>query len=260
MSSSTFDQIINKNLEVYTCAICQRISFPPVRWNVKNPTESNIPRCNHVYCLSCTRVYFQLDKKVNERRETRYECCVCQQQLHTGSCSSGAPKNAKDVYYHGNGDDYEMVKLLMEVEGEVRQCEEKGCTYTTNDPIQMRTHLIESCNYNNLTCRYRNQGCSFVGFRGEVSEHQTVCLYQITQCGLCNNTIVFNDKDKHLRSFHYITNANLVSEQCFTKSNALNASISSNITLSPNYTACSHPATSTYANSSYNYNNYYNYT
>lgn len=251
MSCSTFDQIVNKNLEVYTCAICQRISFPPVRWNVKNPTDSSIPRCNHTYCLCCTRSYFQLDKKVSDRRETRLECCVCQHPLNTGSCTSGAPRNAKDVYYHCNGDDYEMVKLLMQVENEWRQCEEQGCDYITNDPECMRKHLREECMHNNLTCRYRSQGCSFVGFRDSVSEHEKECQFQILLCGLCNNTLVSIDKNQHLRSYHYISNTSLLSDKCFTKSSNLNATLSSNVSISHNH-ACVYPSTSIYHHP-YNY-------
>ena len=206
MESKITEQLVLKTIETHTCAICQRIAFPPVRWNVENPTDSNIPKCNHLYCLNCTRSYFQLDLKVSDRREVRSECCVCYQPLNRGSCINGQPKNARDIYYHCNGDEYSIIELLVNLEGE-RTCDMKSCNFKTSSPEKMRHHLCSDCDFNVLNCQYRKHGCSFHSFRKEIKHHEDNCEYRIIQCLLCNVMLKKVDKISHLSSFHKINNS-----------------------------------------------------
>jgi len=205
MESKITEQLLLKIMETHTCAICQRIAFPPVRWNVENPSDSNIPKCNHLYCLNCTRSYFQLDLKVSDRREIRSECCVCYQPLSRGSCVNGQPKNARDIYYHCNGDEYATVELLITLEGD-RMCDMKNCSFETTSPEKMRQHLNSECNFNVLNCQFRRNGCSFHSNRKDIKSHEDDCEYQTIQCLLCNVLIRKIDKTTHLSSFHKISN------------------------------------------------------
>ena len=205
MDNTIVKQLIKKNTEMFECVICQRIAFPPVKWNISTVQCESTPKCNHMYCLKCTRIYFQLDKKVNDRHGIRYECCACQQPLSSGSCINGYPKNAKDVYYHCNNDEYTIVELLTKLDGEKRQCEEGKCTFETTDPYKMRVHMRDECEYNELNCKYRKYGCNFKGLRSFLVAHEGCCTFKPTRCMLCNCVIKMADKVYHLNSYHHVT-------------------------------------------------------
>jgi hypothetical protein len=188
--------------DIYTCAICQRISFPSVRWNVESPSDSNIPKCNHTYCLSCTRRYFELDKESTERVK-RYQCLVCQKLIIS----------RKDLYFVCTSDEDNIVKHLMEINNDTRMCESEDCFFDTNDPNEMKEH-IKICSSYVTKCKYQLAGCKHISKREELIEHEKQCLYQIKKCLLCHKNIIYKDIYNHMVKYHYISNS-VISHQDF---------------------------------------------
>jgi hypothetical protein len=198
--------IITKIQETYTCQICQRIAFPPVKWNVQTPFDNNIPRCVHMYCLNCTRLYFQLDTKIVDRKPVRYECLVCQQPLNRGNCYNGNPANAKDVYYHCSNDEYIITQQLVLNESQDGiKCVYEECQFKTSDPYKMKAHNRHDCNFNVITCSNRQYGCKFTGKRQSINEHNLNCEYKPVKCKLCSLLISSKYSNDHLIKYHFVT-------------------------------------------------------
>ena len=200
--------ILNKlysiEIEKFTCPICHEIAFPPVKWFVIKPESQHTPLCNHVYCLNCTRTYFQLSKKISDRTVNRFECLLCQQQLIFGSTITGQPKNASDIYYHCNADDCKIIKLLIEKEtnGVGKKCHEIGCEYRTTCPEEMKNHCRNDCEVAQIKCF--NQGCTFTDNRKFVYEHLKICPWTPLQCKFCHFKKHKTDLQYHYKHFHKI--------------------------------------------------------
>jgi len=188
----------------YKCPICHEIAFPPVKWWVSKPVDPNITPCNHIYCLECTRTFFQLNRKISDRTVNRFECLICQQQLIHGTTATGVPKNANDVYYHCSYDDYKIVKLLVELEtnGLGKKCIETNCNYTTTCPNDMRNHCKNECLVSNMKCIH--PGCNFTSTRVFLSEHEKNCVFKPLQCKLCKIKKNRNDLVYHYYNYHKV--------------------------------------------------------
>jgi hypothetical protein len=197
--------IITKIEQNHTCPICQKIAFPPVKWNIQTPLDNNIPRCNHIYCINCTRLYFQLDKKVIDRKPVRYECLVCQQSLIKGSCYNGLPQNSKDVYYHCNNDEYIITQeLILKESPEGRKCVYDECNFKTIDPYKMKIHSRDECKFNVITCPNRYYGCKISDKRDIISNHAFYCEYLPIKCKLCLSSVSKKESILHLINNHHV--------------------------------------------------------
>jgi hypothetical protein len=198
MENIFLEKIYQIEIEKYKCPICHEIAFPPVKWWVAKPSDNNTTVCNHIYCLECTRLYFQLNKKIADRVVNRYECLICHQSLIWGSTITGVPKNANDVYYHCHIDDYQIIKLLIEKEtnGIGKKCIENNCTFQTCCPEEMKLHCRNDCLASNIKCSYL--GCYFTATRNFVREHEKTCYFKPVQCKLCQLK-----KNKSELIFHY---------------------------------------------------------
>lgn len=200
------NQLYSIEFEKYKCPICHDIAFPPVKLFIKKPTVPNTPVCNHIYCLSCIRTYYQLDKKISDRKVNRFECLICQQPLITGSTICGVPKNANDVYYHCSDDDNKVINLLVynETNGQGKQC--LSCDFKTCHVDEMKQHMRHLCENMKIKCIHDK--CNYYDYRREVIEHQDQCKYKPIQCKLCNVKKGKGDLTYHYHSFHRVLDVN----------------------------------------------------
>jgi len=193
--------------DIYTCAICQRISFPPVKWNVECPEDSTIPKCNHIYCLNCTKLYFELDKEQSERTK-KYQCLVCQKYL----------LSKDNIYFICTQDEDNIVKYLLTKNNDIRFCDSQECIFKTNDPYLMKEH-IKNCSTYIKKCKYGISGCNYISKQSELKEHEKLCEYRIVKCILCKRNIINKNKLKHMVQYHYITNSSLDYEELLLETN-----------------------------------------
>lgn len=196
--------IMSVELDKYKCPICHDIPFPPVKWFIEKPYDQHTPLCNHIYCLECTRIYFQLNKKISERTVNRYECLLCQQQLIKGNTVSGVPKNASDVYYHCNSDDCRIIKLLIEYDtnGFGKKCPQQNCSYRTCCPEEMKFHCRDSCLFTKIKCPH--PGCFKYDYREVVNKHIQTCTLKPIQCKLCKAKSSYHELVSHYQNYHKI--------------------------------------------------------
>jgi len=201
---NTLQSIYSIEVDKLTCPICHEIAFPPVKWFIQKPDNQHTPMCSHVYCLNCTRTYYQLNKKISDRNVNRYECLLCQQKLILGSTVTGAPKNASEVYFHCTTDECRIVKLLvtMETDSLGRKCVEDSCNYRTCCPEEMKSHCRNECEVALLKCTF--QGCHFMSTRKFMKEHEIDCRWKPIRCKFCSFQKCHAELLYHYTQYHRI--------------------------------------------------------
>lgn len=220
-------EIIKSCQELYTCLICQKIAFPPVKWNTVTPINST-PKCNHIYCLECTKIYFSLEKS-----KIRYNCLSCQKVL----------QSEVDTYNFCTYDEDNLVNILIKINGEERKCSE--CDFTSDDLFLMKNHILRECSFIKYNCKYKKNGCNEKLFNAELNLHENICDYKTMECLFCHQLMINKDIKYHMKSYHYVHN-NDIDISTFTRES--NKVIKTNITGPTGPMMNSYTMTSSYPN------------